>query len=193
MRAIDRDIQLTNDNPAKHVKVSLTPGAQPGDIDAIVDVSDDAPVRYLLGYNNTGSPITGRHRVSVGVQHANLFGRDHVGTLQYQTSPENPARVRIASRRGSSRSSPQISRASACGSANGTSTPCPSASSSSACQYGVETIASACDADPELDRRVLGIHLEGPWISAEDGYRGAHPREHVRDCDWAEFEALHHD
>jgi N-acetylglucosamine-6-phosphate deacetylase len=56
--------------------------------------------------------------------------------------------------------------------------------------HGLSTIASACDADPEIDRRVLGIHLEGPWISPEDGFRGAHDREHVREPDWEEFEAL---
>ena len=35
---------------------------------------------------------------------------------------------------------------------------------------------------------MLGIHLEGPYISAEDGPRGAHPLEHVRDPDWDEFQ-----
>ncbi len=61
---------------------------------------------------------------------------------------------------------------------------------SEALRHGLTTIAEACDFDPEIDRRILGIHLEGPWISADDGYRGAHPREHVRDPDWIEFEAL---
>jgi N-acetylglucosamine-6-phosphate deacetylase len=37
-----------------------------------------------------------------------------------------------------------------------------------------------------------GFHLEGPFISPEDGPRGAHPREHVRPCDWQEFESLQH-
>jgi hemolysin activation/secretion protein len=97
VRAIDRDIQLTDENPAKEVKVTLTPGARPGEIDADVGVTDSKPLQFLLGYNNTGDEITGRHRVSIGVQHANLFGRDHVGTLQYQTSPENPDQVRIFS------------------------------------------------------------------------------------------------
>src|SRR6266850_569783 len=27
---------------------------------------------------------------------------------------------------------------------------------------------------------IAGIHMEGPYISTEDGARGAHPREHVR-------------
>jgi N-acetylglucosamine-6-phosphate deacetylase len=32
-----------------------------------------------------------------------------------------------------------------------------------------------------------GIHLEGPYISSEDGYRGVHRREFTRDPDWGEF------
>ena len=35
--------------------------------------------------------------------------------------------------------------------------------------------------------RPLGIHLEGPYLSAEDGPRGAHPRIHIRPADWDEF------
>ena len=34
---------------------------------------------------------------------------------------------------------------------------------------------------------VAGCHLEGPYLSAEDGPRGAHPREHVRPTNWDEF------
>jgi N-acetylglucosamine-6-phosphate deacetylase len=37
---------------------------------------------------------------------------------------------------------------------------------------------------------VLGIHLEGPFISSLDGYRGAHPAGAVRDPDWDEFQRL---
>ena len=98
VRSIDRDIQLTNENPAKDVKVTLTPGARPGEIDADVAVTETRPLQFLLGYNNSGQETTGgKHRVSVGLQHSNLFGRDHVGTMQYQTSPENPDQVRIFS------------------------------------------------------------------------------------------------
>lgn len=97
VRDIDRDIQLSNDNPAKNVKVTLTAGARPGDIDADIAVSDTPPLQYLAGYDNTGTRVTGRHRISAGVRHANLFGRDHVGTLQVQTSPEDPGRVKIFS------------------------------------------------------------------------------------------------
>lgn len=52
----------------------------------------------------------------------------------------------------------------------------------------LRTIAAACALDREIARRVVGIHLEGPYISGVDGYRGAHPLESVRDPDWDEFE-----
>lgn len=37
---------------------------------------------------------------------------------------------------------------------------------------------------------IEGFHVEGPWISPEDGPRGAHPRQWVRPPDLAEFEQL---
>ncbi|MEA2630250.1 MAG: N-acetylglucosamine-6-phosphate deacetylase [Chloroflexota bacterium] len=56
--------------------------------------------------------------------------------------------------------------------------------------HGVRTIAAACESDPDVAARVAGIHLEGPYISEQDGYRGAHPRGAVRDPSWGEFQAL---
>lgn len=56
--------------------------------------------------------------------------------------------------------------------------------------HGARTIAAACDAYPEVARMVLGVHLEGPFLSELDGYRGAHPKDSIRDPDWAFFEEL---
>jgi N-acetylglucosamine-6-phosphate deacetylase len=53
--------------------------------------------------------------------------------------------------------------------------------------HGLQTLSRACAADAGLDRALPAFHLEGPWISAEDGPRGAHPRQHVRPPDWEEF------
>jgi N-acetylglucosamine-6-phosphate deacetylase len=41
--------------------------------------------------------------------------------------------------------------------------------------------------DSSLLGSIAGFHLEGPYISEVDGYRGAHPKEHVRKPDWNEF------
>ncbi|MEK3723251.1 N-acetylglucosamine-6-phosphate deacetylase [Paenibacillus sp. FSL H8-0034] len=48
-------------------------------------------------------------------------------------------------------------------------------------------IRLACERDPFIDSCILGIHLEGPYLSEQDGPRGAHPLEHVKDPDWEEF------
>lgn len=45
--------------------------------------------------------------------------------------------------------------------------------------------------DPLLFGSVPGFHLEGPYISAVNGYRGVHPKEHVRRPDWKEFLELY--
>ncbi|MDQ3870354.1 MAG: amidohydrolase family protein [Chloroflexota bacterium] len=51
----------------------------------------------------------------------------------------------------------------------------------------LRTIADACDRDPLLAASVVGIHVEGPHISREDGPRGAHPLAHVRPPDVDEY------
>ena len=53
-----------------------------------------------------------------------------------------------------------------------------------------EILASAKD-DPSLMGSIAGFHLEGPYISPVDGYRGAHPQEYVRQPDWNEFMELY--
>ena len=45
--------------------------------------------------------------------------------------------------------------------------------------------------DGALHGSIAGYHLEGPYISPEDGYRGAHPLKFVRQPDWKEFMELY--
>ena len=52
---------------------------------------------------------------------------------------------------------------------------------------GFAAIRKACERELWAERMVPGCHLEGPYISSEDGPRGAHPREFVRSPDWDEF------
>src|SRR5579883_2273230 len=53
--------------------------------------------------------------------------------------------------------------------------------------HGFGVIHRACESDAELARALPGLHLEGPYISPENGPRGAHPPRHVRPPDWDEF------
>ncbi len=56
--------------------------------------------------------------------------------------------------------------------------------------HACTTLAALCDSDAELARRIAGLHLEGPYITPQDGARGAHPRAHCRPPDWNEFQRL---
>ncbi|MEA3364952.1 MAG: amidohydrolase family protein, partial [Candidatus Hydrogenedentes bacterium] len=53
--------------------------------------------------------------------------------------------------------------------------------------HGCKVIAEAMS-DAEIRRAIPGIHIEGPYISPEDGPRGAHDKKHVRHPSLEEFE-----
>ncbi len=52
---------------------------------------------------------------------------------------------------------------------------------------GITRVRAAIAQDPLFAASVPGIHVEGPYISPDDGPRGAHPLEHVRAPDWDEY------
>lgn len=94
---ISADSQLANESPSKQVDVVLRPGEQAGQVDAGIEVIDVAPLKVFMTFDNTGNDQTGDYRLGVGVQHANLFNRDHVGTLHYVTSPQKASQVKLYS------------------------------------------------------------------------------------------------
>lgn len=47
-------------------------------------------------------------------------------------------------------------------------------------EYLFRVLVKAREIDPAVRASVPGFHLEGPFISPEDGARGAHPLQHVR-------------
>ncbi len=53
------------------------------------------------------------------------------------------------------------------------------------------TLLAKTKNDKAILGSIVGYHLEGPYISSEDGYRGAHPLKYVRKPDWKEFMALY--
>jgi len=52
----------------------------------------------------------------------------------------------------------------------------------------VAVIAAACRSDAFTASCVAGIHLEGPFLSPEDGARGAHSKEYIQKPDWEMFQ-----
>lgn len=88
-RDVAQDLRVANESPAKQVTVFFKTGERVGEVEATAQVSDDKPTKFFVSLDNTGSGETGFQRLGIGFQHANLFDRDHVITLQYTTSPDH--------------------------------------------------------------------------------------------------------
>ena len=54
-------------------------------------------------------------------------------------------------------------------------------------EHALSVLAKARESDRWLSKAIPGFHLEGPFISPEEGARGAHPREFCRPPDWELF------
>ena len=96
-RALADNLRAANESPVKQARVVLRPSSTPNEVVAKVEIEDQSPWRVFSTLDNTGTNETGRTRLGVGLQHANLFNRDHVATAQYITSPEAADRVAIYS------------------------------------------------------------------------------------------------
>lgn len=95
-RRLSKNIQLSNDNAAKQVEVTLGVSEdEEGKINAKVAVTEENPLKLSITLDNTGSSATGKHRTGIAGQYANLFGMDHTLTLAYTTSPDAPKGVKV--------------------------------------------------------------------------------------------------
>lgn len=54
----------------------------------------------------------------------------------------------------------------------------------------LEAFERLCAESPSIARMIAGYHIEGPWLSPEPGYRGAHPPGPMHAPSLAEFERL---
>jgi hemolysin activation/secretion protein len=87
INAIARNLRVANESPAKQAQVLLRSGQEEATVDAVLRVVDERPVKRSVTVDNTGSPTTGRLRVGLGLQNANLTGSDDVLSLQFVTAP----------------------------------------------------------------------------------------------------------
>ncbi|HTL51808.1 MAG TPA: N-acetylglucosamine-6-phosphate deacetylase, partial [Planctomycetota bacterium] len=56
--------------------------------------------------------------------------------------------------------------------------------------HALRTIAAAAE-DPKYGRAILGVHVEGPYLSPVDGPRGSHLLKYIREPNLAEFKKWH--
>ena len=93
---LNRNLLLANDSGAKNTSVTFKRNTVTGLSDAVVKVTAEDPERWLALLDNTGSESTGKYRLGLVYQHANLFNRDHALSLQLMSSPGHWSQVAIA-------------------------------------------------------------------------------------------------
>ena len=89
------NLRQANENPSREMALNLKAGDVDDEVDAVLDVNDSSPWRATVNIDNTGNAQTGKTHLGFILQHANLFGRDHLASLQYVTSAEEPGRVKV--------------------------------------------------------------------------------------------------
>ena len=99
MRKLSENVQLSNENPAKQVEVTLGVSEEEGKVNAKIEVEEENPARIYLTLDNTGTKASGKHRVGVAYQNANIANRDQVLTLAYTTALDPPGGMKILGNR----------------------------------------------------------------------------------------------
>lgn len=92
---LSENTQLVNENPAKKVEVTLGASEEEGKVNARVDVAEEPPQRFYLTLDNTGTHSSGKHKLGIAWQNANLFNRDQMLTLAYTTALDAPGGVKV--------------------------------------------------------------------------------------------------
>jgi len=92
---VSSSLRLANENPSKKVTLQLQSGDNDDEVNATLKVADEKPWKLAASVDNSGNRNTGRSQMTVQLQHANVMDRDHVMSLQYTTTLENPSKVSV--------------------------------------------------------------------------------------------------
>ncbi len=94
-RQLAEAVRFANLHPSRQIGLSLQQGDLPDSVKVKLAVQEESPLRFFLTSDNSGNDQTGLTRLGLGVQHSNLFNRDHKAQLQYVTSPGHTQDVSI--------------------------------------------------------------------------------------------------
>ena len=96
LRQLSENVQLANESPAKQMEVTLATSEEENKVDVKVEVKEEDPERFFVTLDNTGTKATGKHRLGVSYQNANVNNRDQVLTLAYTTAVDPPGGPRFS-------------------------------------------------------------------------------------------------
>ena len=79
-------LDSANANPFRHVNLLYQPSAQPGYTDLVLQTQDRFPIRAYTGFDNSGTPVTGRGRWNLGMNWGNALWHDQQLSYQFTSS-----------------------------------------------------------------------------------------------------------
>ena len=95
---LDKQLSLTNDNPAQREQVAFAAGAGLGQLRAEIQAEESSAAAFTAFIDNTGNAQTGRLRYGLAWRHSNLFGLGHQLNAQFISAPHDagrPGRVTV--------------------------------------------------------------------------------------------------
>jgi hemolysin activation/secretion protein len=100
IREVGQDLSAANANPSKQLAVTFREASAPDAVDAVLRVKDSDPFSTFVSYSGNlpaqaKNPDDSVSRLSFGLQHANLFDRDHVASFTYTTDPSKSDKVTL--------------------------------------------------------------------------------------------------
>jgi hemolysin activation/secretion protein len=85
-RQLVNELDAANSNPFRQVNLVYKPGAEVGYTDVVLETHDRFPVRVFSGFDNSGTPVTGRSRWNIGATWGNALWHDQQISYQFSSS-----------------------------------------------------------------------------------------------------------
>lgn len=87
--ALDEDLAwIGRSNPYRSAIAVAAQGANPGETDLTIRVTEQKPWAVRIGFDNTGTKATQQERVSAAATTANAFGLGHIASYSLSASPD---------------------------------------------------------------------------------------------------------
>ncbi len=92
---LNRNLVLANEGGSKVSNVTFKRSENNKDVDVHVKLAAEDPERWLSVLDNTGNDSTGRYRLGLVYQNANVLNKDHALSVQLMSSPTHWSQVAI--------------------------------------------------------------------------------------------------
>ena len=88
VKRLDDDLAWINQNSYRQVQIAAEKNQTEGTVDLMLQSTDRLPWRFAAGFDNTGTPVTGRARWNANIDWGNAFFLDQDISYQFSSSDD---------------------------------------------------------------------------------------------------------